>query len=139
MLQCPNATQLAAFEQAAKQGDNGWHAFPFNGEPETFGAPMFEAALELTFRQDAWAGHPKRVTYSQRDVPGLTRAAIPLLAKHGVRAVTVGENDAASPLFLPPIALWKDRQSSTEVIGLFHPHGYGVDAGVKSWCAAAGG
>jgi hypothetical protein len=128
VLKCPNSTQLAAFEQAVKRGDIGWHAFPFNGEPETFGASMFEAALQLTFRQDQWAGHAKRRTYSQRDVPGLTRAAIPLLVKNGVRAVTVGENGAASPLFLPKILLWKDRQSTTEVIGLFHPHGYGIDS-----------
>ena len=83
------------------------------------------------------------MTYSQRDVPGMTRGAIPLLAKHGVKAVTIGENDAASPLDLPPILLWKDRQSGQEVMGLFHPHGYGnaeeaAAAGAGAGARAAG-
>jgi hypothetical protein len=31
------------------QGDIGWHAFPFNGEPETYDTSLFSAALNLTF------------------------------------------------------------------------------------------
>jgi hypothetical protein len=77
------------------------------------------------------------MTYSQRDVPGMTRGAIPLLAKHGVKAVTIGETDAASPLDLPPILLWKDRQSGQEVMGLFHPHGYGNAEETATAAAAA--
>eukprot|EP01047_Picozoa_sp_COSAG01_P064227 COSAG01_NODE_8462_length_2777_cov_3.963032_3_plen_74_part_00 len=72
----------------------------------------------------AWSryyGHARRITYSQRDVPGLTRGAIPLLAQAGVKGVTVGENGACAPVNVPNIFLWRDNATSTEVIALFHP------------------
>lgn len=75
-LICPNVTELAAFEAAVLRGEIGWHAFPFNGEPELFTPELFDAALNLTFAQDDFFGHPRRRTMSQRDVPGLSRAAI---------------------------------------------------------------
>ena len=59
--------------------------------------------------EDEYYGHPKRMTYSQRDVPGLTRAAIPLLTKAGVKGVTVGENGACAPVNVPPIFLCKPQ------------------------------
>jgi hypothetical protein len=65
-----------------------------------------------------WNVVRKRMTYSQRDVPGLTRAAIPLLAKAGVKGVTVGENGACAPVNVPPIFLWRDNATGTEVIAL---------------------
>jgi hypothetical protein len=124
-LQCPTPDALAAFETAARDGIINWHAFPFNAEPEAYDAGMFEASLNLTFIEDEHFGLPKRMTYSQRDVPGLTRAAIPLLAKAGVKGVTVGENGACAPVNVPPIFLWRDNATDTEVIALFHAHGYG--------------
>ena len=69
-LQCPSAAALAAFEKAVALGDIGWHAFPFNAEPEVYDSSLFMAALNLTFIEDAHFGHSKRRTYSQRDVPG---------------------------------------------------------------------
>ena len=124
-LQCPNASSVAAFEAAVKRKDIVWHAFPFNAEPELFTPELFDAALNLTFELDDYFGHPRRKTISQRDVPGMTRAAIPLLAKRGVRAVSVGENAQVAPSAVPPIFLWKDNTTKTEVIGLFHGLGYG--------------
>ena len=122
---CPNATAVAAFEDAIKRGDVGYHAFPFNAEPELFTPELFDTALNMTFAQDADFGHPKRRTLSQRDVPGLTRAAIPLLSKRGVAAVSVGENSQVAPSAVPPIFVSRDNQTQTEVVALFHALGYG--------------
>lgn len=125
-LHCPTKSQLADFDAAAKRGDITWHAFPFNAEPELMDPSLLDAALRLTFEQDALVGHARRITYSQRDVPGLTRAAIPLLARNGVQAVTVGENGACAPVNVPPVFVWRDEPSGTEVLAMFHPKGYGV-------------
>lgn len=124
-LQCPTPEALAAFDKAARSGVINWHAFPFNAEPEVYDPSLFEASLNLTFTEDEHYGQAHRMTYSQRDVPGLTRAAIPLLVKAGVKGVTVGENGACAPVQVPPIFLWRDNATDTEVIALFHPHGYG--------------
>ena len=63
---CPNATAVAKFNEAVRRGDITYHAFPFNAEPELFTPELFDAALNLTFAQDAFYGHPKRRTLSQR-------------------------------------------------------------------------
>eukprot|EP00912_Choanoflagellata_sp_UC4_P001668 UC4_evm5s1059 len=122
---CPNATQLEDFEAAVKRGDISWHAFPHNSEPEMYDPDLFLASLNITFREDAYYGHANRATLSQRDVPGLTRATIPLLSKYGIKGVSVGENGACAPVNVPPIFLWHDNVTNTEVVALFHPHGYG--------------
>ena len=124
-LKCPNASAIQAFEEAVKRGDINWHAFPFNAEPELFTPELFDAALNLTFAQDAYFGHAPRKTLSQRDVPGLTRNAIPLLSKRGVLAVSVGENSQVAPSAVPPIFLWHDNNTNTEVIAMYHALGYG--------------
>lgn len=67
---CPTPAAVASFEAAARRGDISWHAFPFNAEPELFTPELFDAALNLTFEQDAAVGHAPRRTLSQRDVPG---------------------------------------------------------------------
>lgn len=43
---------------------------------------MFLTGLNLTFTEDEYYGHAHRMTLSQRDVPGLTRAGV------GIRSVT---------------------------------------------------
>lgn len=125
-LVCPNASALASFEAAVRRGDITWHAFPHNAEPELYDREFFTRGLQITFEEDAYYDHPRRRTLSQRDVPGLTRAAIPVLAAQGVRAVTVGENGACAPVNVPPIFMWRDPGTDTEVLALFHPHGYGA-------------
>ena len=71
---CPNASALADFEEAVRAGDIGWHAFPFNAEPETFNSiQLLNAAFNLTFAEDVFFGHARRQTLSQRDVPGQSR------------------------------------------------------------------
>ena len=108
-----------------QQGDIGWHAFPFNAEPETYGASLFAAALNLTFAEDAHYNLTRKITYSQRDVPGLTRGAIPVLAAAGVKAVSVGMNPSVPPVNVPNMFLWRDTASDAEVVALFHKRGYG--------------
>jgi len=122
---CPSDAALAVFEAAVRRGDISWHAFPFNGEPELFTPELFDAALNLTFEQDALSHHAPRRTLSLRDVPGLTRNSVPLLAKRGISAISVGENSQVAPSALPPIFVWEDERSRTSVIALFHALGYG--------------
>lgn len=98
----------------------------FNAEPELYDPGLFCAALNLTFTEDDYFGHPHRMTLSQRDVPGLTRAAIPLLVAAGVKAISVGENRDLRPVNVPPIFKWRDKATGTEMLALFHPGGYGA-------------
>ena len=59
----------------------------------------------------------------QRDVPGFTRAALPILYAQGVRAVTVGVNGGSAPPGVPhnqPF-IWRDTQSQTDMLAMWHP------------------
>ena len=59
----------------------------------------------------------------QRDVPGFTRAAVPILYAQGVRAVTVGVNGGSAPPGVPhnqPF-IWRDTESQAELLAMWHP------------------
>ncbi|KAK9798230.1 hypothetical protein WJX73_010911 [Symbiochloris irregularis] len=118
-LQCPNATSKAAFEAAVKQGDIHWHAMPFNTQVEMFDPGLLKAAVQLAHDLDAKFGLAPKRTMSQRDVPGLTRAAIPILSKAGVKA---------------------DEESGTELLAFWHAGGYsGVPVDTGKECVTVEG
>ena len=69
---------------------------------------------------------------SQRDVPGLTRNAIPILASEGVRVLSVGVNGGSAPPAVPfntPF-WWRDEPSSTQLLAFWHPGEHKVEGGV---------
>jgi hypothetical protein len=79
-------------------------------------------------------------------VPGLTRAAVPILAAAGVRALSVGVNGGSAPPGVPKNApfVWRDATSGAEVLAFWHPGGYGggykgADVGSAADCVQAPG
>ena len=84
---------------------------------------LFESGLRLTSDLDMLFGQPNRTVLSLRDVPGLTRAALPILAKYGVKAVSVGVNTFSGPPSVARIFKWRDVASDTELYGLWHRGG----------------
>jgi hypothetical protein len=60
---------------------------------------LYASALNLSRQLDEALGRPRTVTLSQKDVPGMTRAAVPQLAAAGIRAIHIGE---PRPTFPPP-------------------------------------
>jgi hypothetical protein len=68
---------------------------------------------------------PRKHVFSQRDVPGLTRAALRPLADAGVRAISVGVNGASAPPAVPRAFVWRDEASATDMLTFYHPLGYG--------------
>ncbi len=64
-------------------------------------------------------------TLSQRDVPGITRSAIPVLVEAGVTAVSVGVNGGSTPPTVPKLFKWLDPDSGKSLYAMWHPYGYG--------------
>ena len=127
LRKCPNASQVAAFDDALRRGDVAYHAFPHNAQPELMDAGMFLAGVQLTHTLDDALGVPRRAVMSQRDVPGLSRAAVPLLRRAGVQAVSVGVNGGSAPPGVPhnTAFLWRDEASGEQMYAMWHPGGYG--------------
>lgn len=97
-LHCPSAAQLQAFKAAAKRGDITWPAFPFNSEFGAYDDKLVEFGVNMTHAIDDLLGVPRKRVVADRDVPGLTRAVIPVLAKAGIRAINISPNARMSPL-----------------------------------------
>jgi hypothetical protein len=80
-LSCPNQTSVDSFVQGINEGRIAWHAFPFNSEPELLDSELMEYYVSIAQNLDAIFPNSGNVadTMSQRDVPGMTRAVVPLL------------------------------------------------------------
>ena len=128
-LHCPSNAQLQNFTDAVKRGDIVWHAFPFNAEMEFYDRFMADFGFKVTHALDEYYGKEPTITMSQRDVPGTTRSIIPIMNANGVKAITVGVNTASMPPAVPSAFVWKDPVSGTDIIGMWHPHGYGGQKG----------
>ena len=96
-LHCPSAAAKRSVEAALKRGDVVFHAMPSNNQLDTMDAPLIEAGMQLTAALAKRLGVAAPTVLSQRDVPGMTQAAVPVLVRSGVRAVSVGVNNAATP------------------------------------------
>ena len=96
-LHCPNETQIRDFEDAIRNDVVTWHAFPHNAQLEIMGKTMIDLGLNLTFQLDDRFEKSRKKTLSQRDVPGLTRSLIPILASRNVTGITIGANDGSTP------------------------------------------
>ena len=67
---------------ALQRGDIFFHAFPHDGQASAFpDASLFDAALGVARALSRELGLPPSTAVSQRDVPGWTRATVPLLAR----------------------------------------------------------
>ena len=78
---------------------------------------MFEASLTINERLAAQLGVPPATAVSTRDVPGWTRAAIPLLHKHGINGMSFGSGTPPGrPEGMPQLFVWRDEQSGAEVV-----------------------
>ena len=118
---CPSPELRSTVEQAIRAGGIAWHAFPSNNEPEAGDADLTRAAIDSVHTLDDKFGLPHKTVVSQRDVPGVTRGIVPLLAEKGVRAFSEGKNDAvASPAVPATIFNWTDTASGASVIYLNH-------------------
>lgn len=124
-LHCPSVDNMTVVRRAIEKGDITWHAFPHNAQLEIMGKSLIKAGLMMTRQLDyLFAQNPKRVL-SQRDVPGMTRALIPLLKSQYVTAISIGANGGSTPPDLPPCFVWADAQTNSSILGLFTWPGYG--------------
>ena len=111
-------------------------AFAHSAQPEMLDLLTFEAGLELGMNLAESLNLSKPVVMSQRDVPGLARGVVPLLARRGVIGISVGANDGSPAPITPSTQacfsgkqqvrapfVWMDPASNTSVMVDIHPGG----------------
>lgn len=98
-------------------------------------------------------------TFATHDVPGITRAAIPVFKKMGLNAINIGVDRASAVPATGPVCynssggyaytnecasfqgtgrpafVWRDVPSGEEMITMVNPYGYGnvEDSGLEQW------
>jgi len=121
-LEQANPAERAEMEAAILAGDIAWHALPFTTHTELMDAELFRFGLSLSQSLDARFG--RRTTAAKMtDVPGHTRAIIPLLADAGVQFLHIGVNPGSTVPGVPGLFRWQ-HPSGAEVIVMYES-GYG--------------
>ena len=110
-------------EQAIKDGIIAWHGLPFTSHTEIMSEKLFDYGLSLSEKLDKRFG--KKTTGSKMtDVPGHTIGMVKHLAKHGIKFLHIGVNEATPNPEVPDIFKWKCEDD--EVI-VMYDNGYGAE------------
>lgn len=118
-LEEASAEKRRIMEDAIEAGHLHWHALPFTTHTELMDAPLFETGIGISKALDARFGR-NTIAAKMTDVPGHTRGMIPLLHNAGIEFLHIGVNPASMPPDLPPIFIWRDELSGTEIILMMH-------------------
>ena len=105
----------AALTKALKNGDIVAHALPFTLHTELLDRDSLEYGLSLIDTIDKIRGK-KTISAKMTDVPGHTKALIPLLAEKGIKLLHIGVNGASAMPKVPECFLWKQGESEIVVI-----------------------
>ncbi|XP_005101661.1 uncharacterized protein LOC101864074 isoform X2 [Aplysia californica] len=102
-----------------------------NMQTDNMGGLLFNYGLDLSKSMDAVFGiNRTHAVYSQRDVPGITKAVIPRLISRGVKAISVGVNPGTAPPAVPSPFLWKVSEKDADgIIGFWDKGGYPLNPG----------
>lgn len=123
-LERGGATARKRMEQAIASGDIVWHALPFTLHSEAAEAGLIAQGLKVAADLDRRFG--RRTTAGKMtDVPGHTRAIVPILQDAGVELLHVGVNSACPPPDVPPVFLWRDPRGR-EIVAMFESDYGGV-------------
>ena len=78
---------------------------------------MLKAGLKITHKLDRRFGLAPKRTLSQRDVPGISRATLPILSGAGVPYISIGTNNGPyKPVSLPNAFVWREPSSGAEAL-----------------------
>ncbi len=106
------------FEHAVANNLVAWHALPFTTHTELMDERLFRYGLSLSKGLDQRFGK-QTIAAKMTDVPGHTRAMIPLLAEANIRFFHVGVNPASTVPDVPPVFVWRDEATSTELVVMY--------------------
>ena len=110
--------QVAAMEEAIKQDDVIWLGTAVNFLPEVLDEPMWDYSLRMASRLNTAFNKSWGKVGKHTDTPGMSRSAIPALAKNGVKAYHIGYNAACAKnvALLPAAFRWLHNETQTELL-----------------------
>ena len=100
---------------ALKNGNIAPHAMPFTLHTELLDKDSIEYGLSITDEIDKITG-TKTIAAKMTDVPGHTKALVPILHSHGIKLLHIGVNGASAMPNVPECFLWKVDDAEIIVI-----------------------
>ncbi|WP_207655687.1 DUF5054 domain-containing protein [Vallitalea okinawensis] len=114
-LRRQSAEEVKRMEECIKKGWISWHALPFTTHTELMDQELFEFGLSISQKLDKRFGKTT-IAGKMTDVPGHTKAIIPLLQSHGIQYLHIGVNPTSKNPDVPKLFLWRDEETGTEII-----------------------
>lgn len=102
-------------EPAIKDGIITWHGLPYTSHTELMSKELFEYGVKIAKKLDKKYGK-NTIGAKMTDVPGHTRAMIPILKKYGIEFLHIGVNTASPLPDVPPLFRWKCGEDSINVM-----------------------
>lgn len=100
---------------AIRDGNIIPHGYPFTTHTELLDYDTLDYGLSIVDVIDEIRGR-KTISAKMTDVPGHTKALVPLLAEHGIKLLHIGVNGASALPVVPNCFLWKCGDSEVIVI-----------------------
>ncbi len=110
-------------EKALREGNIAPHAMAFTTHSELMDKDLVEYNLSIVKKIDQISG-VKTIAGKMTDVPGHTKALVPILADHGIKLLHIGINSATTYPKVPECFVWKCDGKELVVI---YADGYGGD------------
>lgn len=119
-----SAEELAVFDRAVMKKQIRWHGLPTTMHSEAADRELFRYGLSISKKLDEHFG-VTTVGGKFTDVPGHTRAIVPLMAEAGVEMLHIGVNPASTAPDVPMYFRWLDVQSGCEITVMYNKGDYG--------------
>ena len=160
-VHCPSEAQKTELLRGVADGDIGLWGVPFNMQVEWMMDPsLVEFSVQLVHDMaDKYNFTNRGTTFATHDVPGITRAAIPVFKKMGIKAINIGVDRASAVPATGPVCynssggfaytndcvdfqstgrpafVWRDVPSGEEMITMVNPYGYAnmEDSWLEHW------
>lgn len=121
----PSPQKIALLEKALSDGDVLWQGNSLNVFPELMWGAHYSYSLTLAEKLRKRFNKTWGIAAKSTDVPGMSRAVVSILAKHGVRALHIGYNGACRVPEIPTTFFWQDVATNSSIL-VFVENGYGV-------------
>ena len=119
-----NETERAEMEEAIRTKRIRWHGLPTTMHSEVCNGDLFRYGLSLSQELDARFG-VQTIAAKMTDVPGHTRAIVPLLRDAGIEFLHLGINPAATAPDVPDFFRWRSPEGK-EITVMYDKGDYGT-------------
>lgn len=121
-LRTQGQQEVQQMRDAINAGDVYWHGLPFTMHTDIMSTQMLEYGISLGSQLDQEFGR-KSIAAKMTDVPGHSKALIPILKKAGLEFLHIGVNPASMMPDVPEIFRW--RCDTGETINVMYQADYG--------------